>query len=513
MPDRTTARSPSRSRPSPATDTEPSLQPMNEFLLHTSDGMVLAVPPSLSAITTYVLLEQEAWFEKEVAFLHRWIHPGMSVIDIGANVGVYSVPLAGLVGPTGRVFAFEPASEPRGLLERSRVVNRLDNLEILAAALSDGEREGTLSLGTSSELNSLSGTGSGERVRITSLDAQELERGWRSPDFVKIDAEGEENRILAGGRNFFSRHSPLVMFEIRAGNAINRSLGPAFAAMGYDLFRLLPESSVLVPCAPHDDVDGFELNLFAAKPDRAAELAAAGLLVRSVPDWAPSDEARRHALALLRAQPFAPAFAAALQDEALLDPRYRDGLAAYAVWRSAERPLPERYAALIFACRALLERCQTAATLPRILTFARIAWEAGQRAACSQALQIAVTEARRGNFEIKEPFWPASPRFDALQPAGRESDWLIASAVELFERAAKFSSLFAPACPELEWLCHQPFASAEMERRRVLSAAIRGERIKVPTRLRSPASDHLNAAIWESGRVPGTWVDAAAASH
>src|SRR5262249_31376557 len=54
----------------------------------------LVVPPSLSSITTYILLEQERWFEKELGFLARWLKPGMTAIDIGANLGVYALPMA-----------------------------------------------------------------------------------------------------------------------------------------------------------------------------------------------------------------------------------------------------------------------------------------------------------------------------------------------------------------------------------------------------------------------------------
>jgi hypothetical protein len=91
--------------------------------LKLSDGVTLPVPESLQSFTTYVLLEQERWFEKEMDFLRCWLRPGMTVIDIGANLGVYSVPMARLVGQTGHVFAYEPGSETRALLERSRGLN------------------------------------------------------------------------------------------------------------------------------------------------------------------------------------------------------------------------------------------------------------------------------------------------------------------------------------------------------------------------------------------------------
>jgi hypothetical protein len=73
---------------------------MDALELRLSDQVTLAVPGHLDSITTYVLLEQEMWFEKELGFLRRWLKRGMTAIDIGANLGVYSLPMARLVGPS-----------------------------------------------------------------------------------------------------------------------------------------------------------------------------------------------------------------------------------------------------------------------------------------------------------------------------------------------------------------------------------------------------------------------------
>jgi hypothetical protein len=54
---------------------------MSELALRTRDGSIVLVPGKLSTITTYVLLEQEAWFEKEITFLERWLQPGMTAIE------------------------------------------------------------------------------------------------------------------------------------------------------------------------------------------------------------------------------------------------------------------------------------------------------------------------------------------------------------------------------------------------------------------------------------------------
>ncbi len=187
---------------------------MTEIQVRLADGTVLVVPASLDAITTYVLLEQESWFEKETTLLARLLRPGMTAIDIGANLGVFSLPMARLVEPLGRVFAYEPAQETCRLLRQSRALNAAAGLEIVVAALSDAAGHARLATGASSELNLLSHSDAapGETVEVTTLEIEDAKQDWGEPDFIKIDAEGEEARILAGGTGFFARHSPLAMF-------------------------------------------------------------------------------------------------------------------------------------------------------------------------------------------------------------------------------------------------------------------------------------------------------------
>src|SRR5262245_3317731 len=187
--------------------------------LRTQEGTIIDVPSTLKAITTYVLLEQERWFEKELDFLLAFLKPEMTAIDIGANLGVYALPLARRIR---RVFAYEPGGEARAHLKTSRALNGLDNLEIIAKAVSDSVREGRLILSGTSEIHRLGDDddGGGEAVEVTALDREDEQRYWM-PDFVKIDAEGEEHKIIEGGRAFFTDRSPLVMFEVKIGDEVN----------------------------------------------------------------------------------------------------------------------------------------------------------------------------------------------------------------------------------------------------------------------------------------------------
>lgn len=478
---------------------EPRTEPLE---LRLSDGITLALPADLASVTTYVVLEQETWFEKELRFVRRWLQPGMTAIDIGANYGVYSVAMAQSVGSRGRVIAFEPASEPRRLLELSRIINGANNLEIVDAALSDARRSGHLVFGTSSEGNALGEGGPGESVRVTSLDIESGARNWPPPDFVKIDAEGEEQRILAGGRDFFTRCSPLVMFEISRNEETDRRLFEAFAAMGYRLFRQLPGEPILVPIETMPKRDPYELNLFAVKPARMRALIQEGMLVAEIPQWTPGATERDRALTLLRRQAFAPALGPRLSVS--LDPDYQDALAAYNVWRTPSVPPVTRCAALSFAVTALRNLCAQKPSAPRIATYSRAAWDWGAREESFKALQALNTAPQR----IEEPFWPPCPRYDALPTGPNAGAWFSAAAAEHIVRAAAHSCMFLNTVPNLAWLNQQPFACAETIRRETLMAARSGKNPRVPERLCRQAVDHLNAEVWRSGRVPGTVIGA-----
>jgi len=249
------------------------------------DDVRVVVPDSLNLITPYVLLEQQDWFEDEIKFLRRLLQPGQKIIDIGANYGVYTLSMAKTVGPTGCVWAFEPASTTARLLAESIQANRFSQVVLEQSALSSAPGTAQLSLNDNSELNALvhgaQPTSLSEAVPLTTLDACLEKFGWQDIEFMKIDAEGEEANILLGGKRFFAELSPLVEYEIKAGTDLHLELVQNFAALGYDSYRLVPGLDLLVPFDPESPADGYLLNLFGCKPDRAAKLAERGFLLDS----------------------------------------------------------------------------------------------------------------------------------------------------------------------------------------------------------------------------------------
>jgi len=110
--------------------------PRQWLCVRVPDGGIF-VPPSVQYLSTYVLLEQEDWFEKEIRFVRTLLLPGMRAIDVGANFGLYTLALARAVGRGGAVWAFEPAELTLALLRQTVAANALSQVVVCPLALSD----------------------------------------------------------------------------------------------------------------------------------------------------------------------------------------------------------------------------------------------------------------------------------------------------------------------------------------------------------------------------------------
>ncbi len=447
-------------------------------LVTISDGVRVAVPRSLHLITTYVLKEQLDWFEDETHFVRRLARPGLNAVDVGANYGAYALALGRRVAPSGEVWAFEPAHATAEHLRASVAANALANVHVVEAALSNREGSATLHAGASSELNTLNpapggGTaGGGEAVALRTLDACAREHRIGGVAFLKLDAEGEEARILEGAREFLAANDPLCMFELKHGRALNAPLVEAFRALGYAIYRLVPGPNVLAPWA--GGADPFQLNLFACSAARAEICAAAGLLALAVPDEAALPGADAGAWAALAAGwPYANALAAPWGDSAGAPAPGREqveaALARYAQSRDeAGLSAAARCGALAASFDRLSAALDRSARTSRLLSVARVAAEAGRRAIAVQALDsiLAALDAGRP-LELDEPFLSPNPRFDAIDPRGDVEKWCLAAVVEQLELLSHYSSFYTmeASLPRLTFFQELGFPGPQMQRR------------------------------------------------
>jgi FkbM family methyltransferase len=218
-----------------------------------TDGL-LAVEPSFQSIVTGVLLTQGDWFEQEIEFWRDRIQSGMTVIDVGANVGVYTISAARRVGATGRVIAVEPFSNCVQCLQETCRVNGLDWVTVCRGAASDRDGMIRLALHGASELNQVITAeaelpaGTYEEVPCFSLDTLIEREKLHRVEMLKIDAEGHELQVLKGSDRLLKDFAPVILYENVAGRqGSNFPVAEYLLGRGYQLFRYMPYLKQLIP--------------------------------------------------------------------------------------------------------------------------------------------------------------------------------------------------------------------------------------------------------------------------
>jgi FkbM family methyltransferase len=177
------------------------------------NGMTIYLDPKDRYITPAILNRGE-WESGESAEFRRLVRPGDTVIDVGANIGWYTLLSSSLVGPLGRVIAFEPAPPSLELLRKNVAANRAANVVVESKALSDKRGSITLHInavnrGHHSVLVDSEQEGA---VEVEMLPLDEYLRG-RSAEIglIKIDVEGAEGLVLAGMKEILSKRLPRTL--------------------------------------------------------------------------------------------------------------------------------------------------------------------------------------------------------------------------------------------------------------------------------------------------------------
>lgn len=169
------------------------------------------------------ILRQHRYEPHVTAAIRQVLKPGMVFLDLGANVGYFSLMAAHLVGPGGRVIAFEPGTDNARLILMSALVNRFDHLDLYPSAVADSETtflfdmmfgsNGTLSAEVARALSTEEITGLYYRTLVRTVRLDTVLRGLPRLDVVKMDIEGAEYRALAGARHLIDTHRPIIFSE------------------------------------------------------------------------------------------------------------------------------------------------------------------------------------------------------------------------------------------------------------------------------------------------------------
>ena len=173
----------------------------------------------------------------EVNLLRAHVVEGGVVIDVGANIGFFTLKFAAWVGASGRVFAIEPEQENFGRLshrvKRQGYSSRVSLIQAAAA-----ERSGELRLAIN-PINPMDHRLSedGMPVRAITIDDLCASEGWPAVCLVKIDVQGAEDRVIAGALETLKRFSPALYVEVEASSVSGAESGALLiddlASLGY----------------------------------------------------------------------------------------------------------------------------------------------------------------------------------------------------------------------------------------------------------------------------------------
>lgn len=153
-----------------------------------------------------------------ISILERCVDAGDTVVDVGANIGFYTLESSCLVGPAGRVIAIEAVPEHVQAVRANLALNGIGNVTLLEIAVGDHESEGILTRRSGDNLGmfTLGNVGGTEArpVRIDALDKILKEQHVDRVDFIKMDIEGSEFRALQGAANTIEDKRPTLLVEI-----------------------------------------------------------------------------------------------------------------------------------------------------------------------------------------------------------------------------------------------------------------------------------------------------------
>jgi FkbM family methyltransferase len=152
--------------------------------------------------------------------------PGMTVYDIGANLGFYCVILARLVGPTGRVVAFEPLPDNARWIAHNAKLNAFEQIEVRCEALGHGQGKAEFIVSEKSMWGKLAAAGPAPAdavgritVVLMNLDTLVSAGAIAPPSLMKIDVEGAEVDVLTGATDTLRRSRPVLIIDLHNTNA------------------------------------------------------------------------------------------------------------------------------------------------------------------------------------------------------------------------------------------------------------------------------------------------------
>lgn len=219
---------------------------------------------------------------KERQFLNAFLRPGDVFVDVGANIGLFSLLAARRVGKSGKVYAFEPTTKIYERLCENVQLNQFSNILCFQLALSDerGEFPFFASQDGFDAWNSLAQPIAGDSFSVETVETTTWDTFAEKHSLVgrvtmmKVDVEGWETRVVSGASTMLSRvDAPVLQVEFtekaaRSANSSCTELYHKLQKLDYEMFAYDEKSRTLIPYPPRENYP--QINLIAAKQSREA---------------------------------------------------------------------------------------------------------------------------------------------------------------------------------------------------------------------------------------------------
>jgi FkbM family methyltransferase len=202
------------------------------------DGLTLRCYPDSPSASLVIYCDESPDYH-EMHFMRRYLRSGDNVLDVGANIGVYSLLAASRVGPSGSVLSFEPGPEALRRLTENLRLNKLDNVKVQAYAL--GDHSGQVDFINCCDTTNRMQTEADEGKSIIAVPVARLDDViWLDCAFGKMDIEGAEPVALRGAERLLREANPPVwLLEINGSLHAFGFTEAVFSAwlgeQGYDL--------------------------------------------------------------------------------------------------------------------------------------------------------------------------------------------------------------------------------------------------------------------------------------
>jgi FkbM family methyltransferase len=264
------------------------------WLVEDIHGHLLYLDPHDDTITP-TLRKTRMWEAFETELFKREIQQGEVVVDLGANIGYYTVLFSRLVGSMGRVFAFEPDPTNFSLLRTNLVLNHCDNVTAFNVAVS--AVNGRLELFRSDENKGdhrIYDSGDGRipiPVESVRLD-DHLQRNNDRIDFIKMDIQGAEGAALSGMLDILARNATLRFVSefwpagLRRAGTEPRQYLDGIHSLGFELYRLVDWESRIEATNPARLLERYDVAGREPEPYTNLLCARAGALKTDVRQWA-----------------------------------------------------------------------------------------------------------------------------------------------------------------------------------------------------------------------------------